>query len=146
MNETDNTEETEETGITLETVASSLKEKVRKVIFDALPDEALEDLIRKEFDAMFKERNVRVNTYSQERKIVPSAMSEIINDELKKLIKNRVDNTLKEGFTTWYDNMGEPVMTEAITKIVVESSPAIMQKYFERIALSALQGITPQQY
>jgi hypothetical protein len=73
-------------------LTAQIRERVRQVLYAAIPDDALDALIRHEHDEFFKDNKDRYDN------LVPSKFSQIVQSELrdglKAFIKNWMDDNL----------------------------------------------------
>jgi hypothetical protein len=123
--------------LTVANLGDSIREKVRKTLFDAIPEAQMEALVKKEFDAFFKERPQ--TTYSgnidTSKPAFPSIFSTLVQEEMQKQFKANIVEAVKK-------KLGEPQWnyTEQAYRFTNEIVDAMAP-----VALtSVMKGITGQ--
>lgn len=113
------------TEITIHSLGDAIKDKVRKTMMDAIPDEALQVLIKKEFDSFFVGQKPHV--YSSE--VSPSAFSVIVKKELELALSNKVKTIIEksvQGLTHEWDEDGNKLIGDLVEKMAPAAMNGIM--------------------
>lgn len=116
-------------------LASNMSDKIRQVVAQSIPEDAITQLIQNEIDGYFKQTSGHYGKTedSQFTKLI----RELVSKELSEKIKGEFD-TLLQGY--WI-NMGKPVFNEKMKQVVTELAPAFMENYFQSMVGSMIQSM-----
>lgn len=110
-----------------------VREKVKKVLLDAIPEESINSLIKKEYEQFFEENKDRYNN----RPVGPSPFSLLIKAEievqLKVLVKDKINEQLKD---MKYDSDGQ-FMGDMVAKM----APFVLEGISKSIASHCIQQL-----
>ena len=107
-----------ETALTVQSLGDAVKDKVRKAMMDAIPDDALQGLIKAEFDKFFidqQDRHYSSNppTPSAFKTMVKREIETAMNEKVKEIIKGQVNKVTTE----WESDGGYKVIGELVEKM-----------------------------
>lgn len=118
------------TEISIKTIGDAVRERVKKAIFDSIPDEAIESLIQKEL-------NILTEKTSYQNK---SPLSEMVATALKEELSNRVKTDAKIYIEDTYVNNSKELVDAAIKEL----APVFMASMMEKFAAMAIQDLRYQ--
>ena len=107
-----------------------VREKIRETIFDCMSEDELKSLIKAEYDLLFSKRQKFRNGPLE----LPSIFSEIISNELKALIKGRVESWLADNFRYEWDEVGGKLVGDAVAELV----PIVQRQMVQNVVQFAL--------
>jgi len=102
-------------------VTDVLRERVKKVMFDSLPDEMIDEMLKKEYASFSEEHTSYGNTK-------PSEFSVIVAGELKERLTAKVKAWMDANFQEQWDEVGDLGGT-LIAEAAAELAP-LVQKAF----------------
>lgn len=118
------------TKITVSSLGDAVRDKVRKAIMDSIPDEAMDSLVKAEFDRFFKD----TNEYSRSQ---PSPFKILVQNEIQNLMKERVKELIK----TKVDSLTEEWSGNGISlvgQLVEEMAPHVLAGLSKNIAMNCI--------
>ena len=111
-------------------LTTAIRNRVRGVIIDAIPDEQVDEMIRAEFQGFFKERKVNYG-----RDVAPSRFAELIKKHIEALLNEKIREWLDKNFDqVWSDDDCELLVGE----MVGEFTPIVQKKMAADIVSRAL--------
>jgi hypothetical protein len=126
--------------LTVQSLGDAVKDKVRKAMMDAIPDEALQTLIKAEFDNFFLDQSDRYNNQKQ-----PSPFKVLVRKEIEKAIEEQVRQIIKtqtQSLVQEWDGEGGRVLGDLVTKL----APAALEGVMHSIAGRTLNAIKGSNY
>lgn len=115
---------------TAKDLADSMQGKIRQVIADSLPEDAINELIDNEIKSFFQPR--KANYYGHEMK--ESQFKELINKLVGEELTTRMKEKLAPFISTYWDSQGVAQFDVELQTIAKKVAPAFMERYFERLA------------
>ena len=116
-------------------VTEHIRSRVRAVLVESIPDEAMDLMIRAEHDKFFATRR-------QHGRDVPPAFAELVAEELTTLLLEKVRRWITGHSESVWDDAGvERLVGEAAAKIVPRVQEAFMVSVTER-ALAGVRDAT----
>lgn len=120
--------------LTVQSLGDAVKDKVRKAMMDAIPDEALQGLIKAEFDRFFVDS--KRFGYADE----PSPFKVLVRKELENILREKVRKSLVTKF-----GEGQPHYQDMETKfmqdLVAEMAPHALRGVMSEIAYRCVENI-----
>lgn len=113
--------------LSVQSLGDVVKDKVRKAMFESLPDEAVGKLIQAEFSKFFEDQ--KRNSYSSE--LDPSQFKMMIRQQIQELMKERVIAMLRDKVNTYLDGVN----------VAPNGTPYNVGALFEEMAPHVLKGI-----
>jgi hypothetical protein len=101
-------------------VTSHIRDKVREVLVAAIPDEQMDEMIEREFDAFFARKSVSVHGTRTE----PSKFSRVVEHAVEQEIKERLKTWMSKNFEMKWGKYGGP---DKLTGEMVEKFIPIAQ-------------------
>jgi uncharacterized protein YajQ (UPF0234 family) len=126
--------------LTVQSLGDAVKDKVRKAMMDAIPDEALQALIKAEFDNFFQDQS---NRYDNGK--TPSPFKVMVRNEIEKAVSQKVRDLIQEQtakIVTEWDGDNHRVLGDLVTKL----APAALEGVMHTIAGRTLQGLRNTNY
>jgi hypothetical protein len=80
-----------ENQLTVTSLGDAVREKVRKAMFDSIPDEAIGTMIAGEFDSFFKDKRDSYNG-----RLITSPFTDLVKREIENHFKERVRDIVKK--------------------------------------------------
>lgn len=119
--------------LTVASLGDAVREKVRKAMFDAIPDDALDKLVANEFQRFFQTKT----EYNREipsdfQVIVKKQIEAAMHDRIFELVKKKVD----EHVYNW-DTTG----SKTVSALVEAMAPAAMAGIMKHIAERSIEAI-----
>ena len=103
-----------------------VRDRVKATFVSLIPDDQWELLVKKEVDNFFKQKETNWN--NREYK---SDFDCLVRDELNKMARQKMTEYLSSpDFMVIWDSNGLPVAQEAVKKLVIENSGAILANTF----------------
>lgn len=121
--------------------ASTVKDKVKTIILEALPEEQVNELINNEIKSFFQPR--KENSYSD--RMIPSEFSKMVEDICKKEIASHIEGTIADvvrGY--WYSPGTQIQYHDNLKEQIQKLAPAFMQSYFEHQTANVLSYLHQQ--
>lgn len=123
--------------ITIQTLGDTVRDRVKKAIFDSIPDEAVGKLIESEF--------FRLTTNSEwmtvdNKNLQISPLQRIIIDELRKQMSARMQADVTKYLDLTYKNQSK----ELVEKSIKELAPLFMAGMMESFAEAAVSSLRNQ--
>ena len=125
--------------LSVQNLGDAIREKVKKTLFDAMPDDAIDAMIQKEFDELFGPPKYQDN-YARQRndhpgksvfqRMVIAEFKTQMNSRLKEHVKTQVDARLEDE-----DHSG------ALERLAKEIAPGLVNAYFEGVARAILEQV-----
>lgn len=119
----------ENKALSIQSLGDAVKEKVRKAMFDSIPDEAITQLIAKEFEIYFQD--VQGDRYNSAVK--PSPFKQLVKQEVESQFKERIKEVIRkkvgEVTVNWTNNG-----SEIVGSIVQEMAPYVQAGITRAIA------------
>jgi UDP-N-acetyl-D-mannosaminuronic acid transferase (WecB/TagA/CpsF family) len=122
--------------ITVATLGDAVRDRVKKAIFDSIPDAAIESLINAELKKLTDTEEVHWNGKYQR----VSQLQRIIGDEFKKQLCERAQKQVGEYLDLTYQNQSK----ELVDKAIKEIAPLFLAGMAERFAEAAASGLRQQ--
>jgi hypothetical protein len=117
-------------------LAANMQGKIRQVIADSLPEDAINELIDNEIKSFFQPRK---GYYASDNK--DSQFKELIN----KLVAEELSTKMKDKFSTLLNGYwvagGEAQFGVELEAVVTKLAPAFMESYFKSMAASMIQSL-----
>lgn len=114
---------------TAKDLADSMQGKIRQVIADSLPEDAINELIDNEIKSFFQPRKGRYESDNKE-----SQFKELINKLVGEELTTRMKEKLAPFISTYWDSQGVAQFDVELQTIAKKVAPAFMERYFERLA------------
>lgn len=114
--------------LTVQSLGDAVKERVRKAMFDSIPDDVIGQLIAKEFEIYFQDTKNRYDSKTE-----PSPFTKMLKEEIQKQFKERALEVIKKKIqevTIDWSNHG----SELVGSLVQEMAPYAMQGMSKFIA------------
>lgn len=131
----------------------ALRERIRNLFVELVPDAAWDDLVRKEIDRFFKPKEHK-NTYESLRDgrwWEPSDFEKIANAEIAAFVSAKLKATLSEiGNTTWVNNVPNPsalvsdVIRKQLDQIINAAVVQLMGSAVQQVMHAMQQGVVPR--
>lgn len=122
-----------------------VRNKVRETLFNSIPDEEIDKLIKKEYESFFEDVLVR-NYSGQVTGTSPSLFKTLVHAELKlqlkPIISEMLKKTLSEDYNPETGTGGYKVSQEIVKKMAPELFDALLQGFASR----ALQAVKDSAY
>lgn len=115
--------------LTVQSLGDAVKDRVRKAMMDAIPDEVLQGLIKKEFENFFEDGKPNYHNSF----IEPSSFKKIVKAQIELAMAERIKILVKEQVDTCIAQWGVTGQT-AVGKLVEEMAPAAMKGIMQNIA------------
>lgn len=118
-------------------LAANMQGKIRQVIADSLPEEAINELIDNEIKSFFQPR--KANGYSSEMR--DSYFKELINKLVSEELTTRMKDKLTPFINSYWDNQGNAQFGVELQAVAEKVAPAFMERYFQQMAGQMLQNM-----
>lgn len=123
--------------LTVNTLGDAVRDRVKKALFDSIPDTAIENLIQNEFTKMTsKTRDEWAG--SQRRQM--SELEFIIATEIKKQLQERSSKSVSQYLDQTYTNQSKEMVDAAIKDL----APLFMAGMIENFTSAAINGLRNQ--
>ena len=122
------------TEISVQTLGDAVRDRVKKAIFDSIPDIAIDSLIKKELETF---TNNRRSIY-ENGSIVDRTDLEIL---IVKEIKDYLSNRIKEDVTKYLDETYQSNAKELTSAAIKELAPIFMAGMMESFASHAVRDL-----
>lgn len=119
-------------------VTEHLRQRVREVFIASIPDEQLDQMIRKEMGEFFQSSQ---NGYGQK---LPSKFSALIGEMLQDLLKQKLTQWFSDNFEQVYDDKTN--QTRIIGETVAELIPIVQQKMMKDLVERTLGELRQRSY
>lgn len=116
--------------ITVQSLGDAVRDKVRSVIFQSIPDEAIQTIMEKEFTSLKEKKH-----YNDR-----SEIQTIINDEIKRQIKERAVESVKK----YLDDNFVAAPKETVNILVQEMAPLVMASFAQSFAVDCVNVLRSQ--
>lgn len=118
------------------TLMRGVKDRIKSEFVSLIPDDQWKEMIKKEVDAFFQERD----SYPNRQRV--SDFTILVNTVLQEEAKARLHSYLSSPeFNTTYDQYGQPIASEAVKKLMVENSGTILMAMFGGIISAHMDGL-----
>ena len=121
------------TEMTVANLGDTVRDSVRKAMFDALPDSAIQQVIQNEFKAYFEEGT---NQYNRER--VKSPFAQMVQSKVQEILKERVHAQLLQHIDKLIDQNNPSDMLHAL---VEDCAPAVLAGLSKSIAHNVCESL-----
>lgn len=118
-------------------LAANLQGKIRTVIADSLPEEAINELINNEIKSFFQPQ--KENYYSDRTK--DSKFKELVSELVKQEMATRIQHKFTPLLNTYWGSVGEAQFGVELEEIVKKLAPAFMESYFKSMAASMISAM-----
>lgn len=122
------------------TTADLLRERVRKVLLDAVPDEALDTMLKAEWKAFFDP----IRQYGGGPLGRPSPFQQLVAAEIRSQLEAVVKQAIASEIQQQYSP--ERGRNEIVGDIVKKMAPSILESVAEEFARKALQALRTGSY
>jgi hypothetical protein len=122
--------------ITVATLGDAVRDRVKKAIFDSIPDAAIETLITNELKKLTDTEEVHWNGKYQR----VSALQRIVGDEFKKQLSERAQIAVAQYLDLTYNNKSKEMVDAAIKDL----APLFIAGMVENFAAAAVSGLRNQ--
>jgi len=121
-----------------ETFQDIVRDRVRKIIMDAVPDGQIDSLVKKEYDAFFEDR---VST-GYHKEVIPSDFKKMVQAEIKAMVESKIKEHVCARITNkWDSDLHGNKLLEEVTKAY---APLAMQSVMENIVSVSLNKFRDQ--
>jgi PHP family Zn ribbon phosphoesterase len=117
--------------MTVATLGDAVKDRVKKAIFDSIPDAAVQQLIENEFKKL---------TAKEQYGDRLSPLEQIIQAEIRKQMSERINQDIVTYLDLTYQNKSKELVDAAIKQL----APLFMAGMVENFASAAVQGLRNQ--
>jgi len=114
--------------------AERMRERVRAMLGEMLTDDELTRMIHRELDSFSKKP-----TGASEKYVTP--LGQLVHSEMGKILAPKINAALQEYMTQEWDNVGNPMIPEAVKKLIVEAAPAILTAMLNNGIAQVLQQL-----
>lgn len=121
--------------------ASTVKDRIKTIILEALPEEQVNELINNEIKSFFQPR--KENTYSNS--MLPSHFATMVQDICKKEISSHIEETIRNIVGNYWNSPGTQIeYNDKLKEQIQKLAPAFMQSYFEHQTANLLTYLHQQ--
>ena len=126
----------EDNQLTVSSLGDSVKDNVRKAMFDSIPEHIMDNVIKGEFKKFFEEPADRYGNSKDSafQVMVKKEMRDQINETLKTKVSEYINNEIATKANGMY-------MHEGFTVIAKEYGPKLMESFFANIAGQMMANI-----
>ena len=122
--------------------ANVLREKVKTIFLDLLPDNKLDEMVKGEWDRFFNDQPKRDTYGNIERgKTVPSEFSKVIKDVLKEEIETRAREQLRAKIDEIIDWNGNTQNADLFAEIVNKVAPDLVKQVAAQFVANTLTNM-----
>ena len=118
-----------------QTLVDLVREKVRKVLFENMPQEKLDQYITNEYNSFFKETK---GSYGSS---VSSPLRDMIYKEIRESMDKKIKEYVNKEVNTYWNNYGESMICDLAKRIAPEVQIAISQNITQRTLEAIRNGM-----
>lgn len=120
--------------ISAQAISEKLRDKVRNTIFEEIPDEKWDQLIKAEIAAFFEPKVINHGHWCDKR---PSKFGEIVIDEMTKIMREKLLQLFaSDEWKVSYDGM----VGEKLAEVVRKEAPNIIAAWVGQMVSCAIQS------
>ena len=109
--------------------ATTMRERIRAAVLDAIPQEKWDDLTKTALAEFFAEKK----SYHSAAP-TPSEFQQLIRKVAEEIIREKVKEILANDFKPTYDAELHQYVNENLRKVIVDAAPAIVESMFRQSA------------
>lgn len=117
--------------------ASTMRERIRAAVLDAIPQEKWDDLTKTALQEFFEERR-SYHTAAP----TPSEFQLLIRKVAEEIIREKVKAILTTDFMPTYNSELQEYVNENLRKVLVSAAPAIVESMFRQAAQHIVSSMT----
>lgn len=119
------------------TLMQGVKDRIKATFVSLIPDEQWGQMVKAEIDSFFKQKETGFSNNRQYASDFQMLVRSMVNQE----VKDRLEAYLKSPeFQVMWDSSGHPVASEAVKKLMIENSGAILANFYSGMFSSMLAG------
>lgn len=117
-----------------------VRDRIKATFVSLIPDDKWEELVKAEVDSFFSKKET--NNYNNNREY-KSDFDYLVSKYLREEAQRRlVEYMLSDTFNTIWDGYGNPIISEAVNKLIIDNAGVMLANMFGGMINSSLTQIT----
>lgn len=120
-------------------LAEQLRAKIRVELADLMPKEVWDKLLSTEIDKFLNDQ--KPNVSYQGRAKIPSGLSQVVQEELGTMMREKIRDLLKtQEWAGYWDSQNQVIGTK-VEELIIKNAPNIIQKLLENAIQEVIKNL-----